>query len=104
MIFTGSSPIKVFGPPFPKIIDDKFLCSPQTSYGSQEAAAKLLILELSRKGYFDGISLRLPTVYVRPGKPNRTASGFFQILLESQLTLKRLFYQFITGLILVDLS
>ena len=75
VIFTSS--IAVFGSPFPDKIDDEFLCSPQTSYGAQKASIEILISDFSRKGFINGISLRLPTICVRPGKPNKAASGFF---------------------------
>jgi len=67
LIFTSS--IAVFGSPFPEKIDDEFLCSPQTSYGAQKASAELLISDFSRKGFINGMSLRLPTICVRPGLP-----------------------------------
>ena len=74
IIFTSS--IAVFGSPFPDKIDDEFFCAPQTSYGAQKAVTELLISDYSRKGFIDGISIRLPTICVRPGKPNLAASGF----------------------------
>ena len=82
-IFTSS--IAVFGAPFPDKIDDEFLCSPQTSYGAQKASAELLISDFSRKGYIDGISLRLPTICVRPGFPNKAASSFFSNIIREPL-------------------
>ena len=75
VVFTSS--IAVFGGPYPDKIDDDFLQSPQTSYGAQKAACELLIQDFSRKGFIDGMSLRLPTICVRPGKPNLAASCFF---------------------------
>ena len=83
LIFTSS--IAVFGAPFPDKIDDEFLCSPQTSYGAQKASAELLISDFSRKGFIDGISLRLPTICVRPGLPNKAASGFFSNIIREPL-------------------
>jgi len=83
LIFTSS--IAVFGAPFPDNIDDEFLCSPQTSYGAQKASAELLISDFSRKGFIDGISLRLPTICVRPGLPNKAASGFFSNIIREPL-------------------
>ena len=82
-IFTSS--IAVFGAPFPDKIDDEFLSFPQTSYGAQKASAELLISGYSRKGYIDGISLRLPTICVRPGLPNKAASGFFSNIIREPL-------------------
>ena len=74
LVFTSS--IAVFGPPFPNKINDSFLCAPQTSYGSQKAMLELLMSDYSRKGFIDAISIRLPTICVRPGKPNLAASSF----------------------------
>ncbi len=89
LIFTSS--IAVFGAPFPNKIDDEFLCSPQTSYGAQKASAELLISDFSRKGYIDGISLRLPTICVRPGLPNKAASGFFSNIIREPLNGQKAF-------------
>ena len=89
LIFTSS--IAVFGAPFPNKIDDEFLCSPQTSYGAQKASAELLISDFSRKGFIDGISLRLPTICVRPGLPNKAASGFFSNIIREPLNGKKAF-------------
>ena len=86
-IFTSS--IAVFGMPFPDKIDDEFLCSPQTSYGVQKASAELLISDFSRKSFIDGISLRLPTICVRPGLPNKAASGFFSNIIREPLNGKK---------------
>ena len=83
LIFTSS--IAVFGPPFPVKIDDDFLCAPQTSYGGQKALTELLISDYSRKGFIDGISIRLPTICVRPGKPNLAASSFFSGIIREPL-------------------
>src|SRR5882672_6714034 len=69
LVFTSS--IAVFGAPFPEAIGDEFLNAPLTSYGTQKAIGELLLSDYSRRGFFDGVSLRLPTVCVRPGKPNR---------------------------------
>ena len=83
MVFTSS--IAVFGAPFPDKISDEFLCAPQTSYGAQKAIIELLISDYSRKGYIDGISIRLPTICVRPGKPNLAASSFFSGIIREPL-------------------
>ncbi|MEL7082124.1 MAG: D-erythronate dehydrogenase [Pseudomonadota bacterium] len=87
LIFTSS--IAVFGGPYPDKIDDEFLQSPQTSYGAQKAACELLIQDYSRKGFVDGISLRLPTICVRPGKPNLAASSFFSGIIREPLNGQR---------------
>ncbi|MEC7245514.1 MAG: D-erythronate dehydrogenase [Pseudomonadota bacterium] len=83
MVFTSS--IAVFGAPFPDKISDEFFCAPQTSYGAQKAIIELLISDYSRKGYIDGISIRLPTICVRPGKPNLAASSFFSGIIREPL-------------------
>jgi nucleoside-diphosphate-sugar epimerase len=83
VVFTSS--IAVFGAPFPEAIDDEFLSAPLTSYGTQKAVAELLLSDYTRRGFFDGIGIRLPTVCVRPGKPNRAASGFFSGIIREPL-------------------
>ena len=83
IIFTSS--IAVFGGPFPEQIDDTFLSVPQTSYGAQKASCELLLSDFSRKGFVDGISLRLPTICVRPGKANLAASSFFSGIIREPL-------------------
>jgi nucleoside-diphosphate-sugar epimerase len=80
-----SSSIAVFGPPFPEAIGDDELAAPQTSYGTQKAIAELLVSDYARRGFLDGISIRLPTICVRPGKPNRAASGFFSSIIREPL-------------------
>lgn len=80
-----SSSIAVFGGPFPDKIGDEFLCAPQTSYGAQKAMSELLVSDYSRKGMIDGISIRLPTVCVRPGKANLAASSFFSGIIREPL-------------------
>ncbi|MEL6887667.1 MAG: D-erythronate dehydrogenase [Pseudomonadota bacterium] len=87
VVFTSS--IAVFGGPYPDKIDDDFLQSPQTSYGAQKAACELLIQDFSRKGFIDGMSLRLPTICVRPGKPNLAASSFFSGIIREPLNGQR---------------
>jgi nucleoside-diphosphate-sugar epimerase len=84
LIFTSS--IAVFGAPFPEAIDDEFLSAPLTSYGTQKAIDELLLSDYSRRGFFDGIGLRLPTICVRPGKPNLAASGFFSGIIREPLS------------------
>ena len=82
-IFTSS--IAVFGAPFPELIGDEFFSTPLTSYGTQKAICELLINDYSRRGFLDGISIRLPTICIRPGKPNKAASGFFSNILREPL-------------------
>ncbi len=80
-----SSSIAVFGPPFPEVIGDDHLSAPLTSYGAEKAIAELLVSDYTRRGFLDGISIRLPTICVRPGKPNRAASGFFSSIIREPL-------------------
>ncbi|HUQ73739.1 MAG TPA: D-erythronate dehydrogenase [Burkholderiales bacterium] len=83
VVFTSS--IAVFGAPFPEAINDEFLSAPLTSYGTQKAIDELLLSDYSRRGFFDGIGIRLPTICVRPGKPNLAASGFFSGIIREPL-------------------
>ncbi len=83
VIFTSS--IAVFGAPFPDAIDDDFFTTPLTSYGTQKAIDELLLNDYSRRGFLDGVALRMPTVCVRPGKPNFAASGFFSNIIREPL-------------------
>lgn len=83
VIFTSS--IAVFGGPFPETIPDNFAPSPQTSYGAQKLMCEALVQDYSRKGFIDGLSLRLPTICVRPGKANKAASSFFSGIIREPL-------------------
>lgn len=83
LIFTSS--IAVFGAPFPEPIPDQYQHTPLTSYGTQKAICELLISDYSRKGFVQGVALRLPTICVRPGKPNAAASGFFSSIIREPL-------------------
>ena len=83
VVFTSS--IAVFGAPFPEAIGDEFLNAPLTSYGTQKAIDELLLSDYSRRGFLDGIGVRLPTICVRPGKPNKAASGFFSGIIREPL-------------------
>ncbi len=87
LVFTSS--IAVFGAPFPDAIYDEFHTTPLTSYGAQKAMGELMLADYSRKGFFEGIGIRLPTIVVRPGKPNKAASGFFSGILREPLTGQR---------------
>jgi nucleoside-diphosphate-sugar epimerase len=84
VVFTSS--IAVFGAPFPDKISDEFFSTPLTSYGTQKAIGELLLSDYSRRGFFDGIGIRLPTICIRPGKPNKAASGFFSNILREPLS------------------
>ncbi len=74
--FVFTSSLAVFGGKLPDPVPDDAPLMPQTSYGTQKAIGELLVYDMTRKGFIDGRSLRLPTVTVRPGKPNRAASSF----------------------------
>ncbi len=83
VVFTSS--IAVFGAPFPEAIPDEYHLTPLTSYGTQKAIGELLLADYTRKGIFDGVGIRLPTICVRPGKPNKAASGFFSNIIREPL-------------------
>jgi D-erythronate 2-dehydrogenase len=83
LVYTSS--IAVFGAPFPESIPDDFHLTPLTSYGTQKAIGELLLADYTRKGFLDGIGIRLPTICVRPGKPNAAASGFFSNIIREPL-------------------
>lgn len=83
LVFTSS--IAVFGAPFPDAIGDDFFLTPLTSYGTQKAIGELLLADYTRRGFFDGVGIRLPTICVRPGKPNKAASGFFSSIIREPL-------------------
>lgn len=80
-----ASSIAVFGAPFPDAIGDDFQPVPLTSYGTQKLIGELLLGDYTRRGFLDGIGLRLPTICVRPGKPNLAASGFFSSIIREPL-------------------
>ena len=83
VVFTSS--IAVFGAPFPDVIPDEFHPTPLTSYGTQKLMGEALLADYSRRGFFDGIGIRLPTICVRPGQPNKAASGFFSGIIREPL-------------------
>jgi nucleoside-diphosphate-sugar epimerase len=83
VVFTSS--IAVFGAPFPASIPDEFHLTPLTSYGTQKAISELLLADYTRRSFLDGVGIRLPTICVRPGKPNKAASGFFSGIIREPL-------------------
>src|SRR5579863_816585 len=83
LVFTSS--IAVFGAPFPPAIADDFHLTPLTSYGTQKAAIELLLADYTRRGFLDGVGIRLPSIVVRPGRPNKAASGFFSSIIREPL-------------------
>ena len=83
LVFASSS--AVFGGDLPDVIGDDYLLTPQTSYGTQKAMGELLLADYARRGVVRGLGLRLPTICVRPGKPNAAASGFFSGIIREPL-------------------
>ena len=84
LVFTSS--IAVFGAPFPEKIGDEYFLTPLTSYGTQKAIGELLLSDYSRRGFFQGFGIRLPTICIRPGVPNKAASGVFSNILREPLS------------------
>ncbi len=83
VVFTSS--VAAFGGELPAVLDDATTPFPQTSYGTQKVVGEYLIADYSRKGFIDGRSLRLPTIVVRPGRPNAAASSFASGILREPL-------------------
>jgi len=84
VVFTSS--VAVYGGDMPDTIPDNFALTPQTSYGTQKAMGELLINDYTRRGLIDGRALRLPTIVVRPGKPNLAASTFASSIIREPLS------------------
>jgi len=84
LVFTSS--LAVFGGPLPDPVPDDAPVTPQTSYGAQKAIGEVLVYDMTRKGYIDGRSMRLPTITVRPGKPNKAASSFASGIIREPLS------------------
>ena len=94
--FVFTSSLAVFGGPLPDPVPDDAPVTPQTSpvggerasrsYGAQKAIGEFLVYDMTRKGYLDGRSLRLPTITVRPGKPNKAASSFASGIIREPLS------------------
>jgi nucleoside-diphosphate-sugar epimerase len=80
-----ASSVAVFGQPLPHTVTDATTPTPQSSYGMQKLAGELLVNDYSRKGFIDGRSVRLPTIVVRPGKPNAAASSFASGIIREPL-------------------
>ncbi|ECG8258029.1 SDR family oxidoreductase [Salmonella bongori] len=83
--FVFSSSLAVYGGALPDCVTDATALTPRSSYGAQKAACELLVNDYTRKGYVDGLALRLPTICVRPGKPNRAASSFVSAIIREPL-------------------
>jgi len=83
--FVFTSSVAVFGGPLPTPVPETWILNPQNSYGTQKAIGELLVNDYSRKGFVDGRALRLPTITVRPGRPNKAASSFASGILREPL-------------------
>jgi nucleoside-diphosphate-sugar epimerase len=83
VVFTSS--VAVYGGPLPEVVRDDTAVNPQSSYGAQKAIGELLVSDYSRKGFVDGRILRLPTISVRPGRPNKAASSFASGIIREPL-------------------
>jgi len=83
--FVFASSVAAFGGELPEVLDDSTTPAPQTSYGSQKVIGEYAVSDYSRKGFIDGRSLRLPTIVVRPGKPNAAASSFASAVVREPL-------------------
>ena len=83
--FVFASSLAVFGAPFPAAIPDDFATTPLTSYGTEKAMVELMLADHSRRGFLDGVGIRLPSIVVRPGRPNKAASGFFSSIIREPL-------------------
>ena len=83
VVFTSS--VAVYGGQLPEVVQDSTALNPQSSYGTQKAIGELLLNDYSRRGFVDGRVLRLPTISVRPGKPNKAASSFASGIIREPL-------------------
>ncbi|MBX3532981.1 MAG: SDR family oxidoreductase [Xanthobacteraceae bacterium] len=83
VVFTSSA--AVYGGPFDGPVSDDFHLTPHSSYGAAKAIGEQLLADYSRRRFFDGVGIRLPAITVRPGKPNKAASGFFSSIIREPL-------------------
>ncbi len=83
--FVFTSSLAVFGGNLPEIVSDQTAVTPRSSYGAQKAVGEILVNDYSRKGFVDGVVLRLPTICVRPGRPNQAASSFVSSIIREPL-------------------
>ncbi len=83
--FVYASSVAAFGGVLPEVLDDSTTPTPQTSYGAQKVMGEYLVADFTRKGMVDGRSMRLPTIVVRPGKPNLAASSFASGIIREPL-------------------
>jgi nucleoside-diphosphate-sugar epimerase len=80
-----SSSMAVYGAPFHETISDEFHLTPLTSYGTQKLMCEAMLTDYTRRGFIEGVGIRLPSIVVRPGKPNKAASGFFSGIIREPL-------------------
>jgi len=80
-----SSSVAVYGGDLPAVVDDSTPLWPASTYGTQKVIGELLLADYTRKGFVDGRALRLPTISVRPGAPNRAASSFLSGIIREPL-------------------
>lgn len=83
VVFTSS--VAVYGGALPDVVQDDTALNPQSSYGAEKAIAELLLCDYARRGFVDGRVLRLPTISVRPGRPNAAASSFASGIIREPL-------------------
>jgi nucleoside-diphosphate-sugar epimerase len=83
LVFASS--VAVFGGDLPHVVSDDTAPTPQSSYGVQKLISELLISDCTRRGMIDGRAVRLPTIVVRPGKPNAAASSFASGIIREPL-------------------
>lgn len=84
-VLVFASSVAVYGGELVHPISDGHILTPQSSYGAQKAAGELLVCDASRRGFVDGRAVRLPTVTVRPGAPNKAASSFASSIIREPL-------------------
>ena len=80
-----ASSIAVYGAPFPHSIPDDFILTPMTSYGTHKVMCETMLADYNRRGFLDGVGVRLCGITVRPGKPNLAASGFYSGIIREPL-------------------
>jgi len=83
LVFTSS--LAAYGTPLPEIILDDYATTPRSSYGTQKAIVELLMEDYTRKGFVDAVTIRYPTIAIRPGKPNKAASSFISSIVREPL-------------------
>jgi nucleoside-diphosphate-sugar epimerase len=84
-----SSSQAVYGLPLPEIVDDSVIPTPQSSYGMEKLICEAFINDYTRRGFFDGLTLRFPTISVRPGAPTAAASSFLSGMIREPLNGQR---------------